>query len=159
MKEIQVLMTRKAFTITDEMIETLEAGEDVLLKAPKPKKKIIDLSKVVGRDVDCEFTDIGLTDWYVFELKAITNGDFIYETVNGSYAVCRIRQDKWMYHCYQKHQPIPDGLAIQIIDNDNISLKFVLERNSHDVDWPEVTAYRVLGVAEGYRYEWENDDE
>ena len=133
-----------------------------LLKSPKPEKKIIPLDDLIGSDIDCEF-DSGYNDWScVSPLKSTTGyKDHPYkptiklEGEDRYFSQCRIRQDHW--HSWQGGEcPLPEGLQIEYQINE--LQRRIYTCNSDESDWSRIIAFKVLGTADGWCYEWQLKD-
>jgi len=131
---------------------------------PKPVKKIIDLSCVVDSDIDCEFDNTNTFDKNsgIGNLTDVDlNSEFAYlHNNNWWYVNCRIRQDKWMYwgggDC-----PLPEGFIVVLEFNDKTTLKV---DNYTSLNWSRsknncIRAFKVIGVAENARYEWQKEED
>ena len=125
---------------------------------PKPKKKIIDLSKMVGSDIDMEFWDT-LPSIYVGKLEKILDlSPKQYCRKNGiNFDNCRVRQDHW--HSWQGGEcPLPEGLKGEIKNREG-SIQSYTFSAIPDKRWlsdganNNIIAFKVLGVAGGWRYE------
>lgn len=142
-----------------QVLEEIVAGLHNIT-IPEPKyKKIIDLSKVVGSDIDCEFLR---PDGSLIGINKLTNicGDGINETYesSGIYTTkCRIRQDHW--HSWQGGScPLPEGLEIELLFRGGKHEKltdYIYDRWSDDDDNYDIIAFKVLCTAPGYKYKFE----
>lgn len=134
----------------------------------KPTLKPVDLSVLIERGIDCEvdghdFYNIGpLVDYHSVnrtstlkqgDLNVIVNGDrlrprmtpFIHASPNG-FDSC----------------PLPDGLKIKVYFNDGAEV-----HESSILEWSHIQfmsdcniiAFEVLGLADGFCWPWEADDE
>lgn len=144
---------------------------DEIKELIKPKKKIIDLSVLVGSDIDCDFSD-SLKYWYCSKLKDIdVDNDFTFIDHHKTYwRYCRPRMDHWMGAQDKtedggfKKCPIPQGFKIQVFDMVGIRVYspvayndgWVTCRNEQGqeftIDWSVIAEVKILGLADGYRY-------
>ena len=132
---------------------------------PKPKNKIIDLSKMVGSDIDMEFWDT-LPSIYVGKLEKILDlSPKQYCRKNGiNFDNCRVRQDHW-HHWTGGECPLPEGLIITVKFLGGAEYDYLAYSNLQWVEKFEdgrrsgnnIIAFKVIGVADGYRYEWEEE--
>lgn len=133
---------------------------------PKPKKKIIDLSMMVGSDIDMEFK-LNSTEWKIGKLSFInkdsTEGIFYHALNFHGSNKCRIRQDHW--HVWQGGKcPLPDGLRIKImLRNGRIpnSTTYATEEwtwEHHEEDG-DIIAFKVDDIADEYicEHDWDNE--
>jgi hypothetical protein len=134
----------------------------VKFKPIKPAKKVIDLSMLVGSGIDCEFSDSDFSSKVVGSLERIT-GERLYKESGtiSSWNKCRVRQSPnvhfWKGDC---KCPIPDGLKIKawyLIKGGGASSIITYDYFAEGFSWSEVIAFEVLGVADGYGYEWEEE--
>jgi len=127
---------------------------------PKPALLRIDLSVLVGSDIDCEFNDFDDTDdneWFIDTLKATENDYYLSRHTGWNY--CRVRENHWHYWGGNWYCPLPKGLNIELrtrngsIKNvkDYISLGGWRHRKWVQYD-DDIIGFRVLGVAEGWEY-------
>ena len=127
----------------------------------KPEKKIIDLSKMVGSDILCEFSNSG-NQWSINKLTEIDEdqGYYYYDSYDYFYK-CRIMQDH--FHSWQGGEcPLPEGLIVEIryidhLDGEYTEIEEKIVKNYQMIDWSMVIAFKVLGAADGYCYEWESE--
>lgn len=118
----------------------------------KPVLKLIPLPMMVNSSVDMQFGSGGV--WFVDNLKSITSQN-AYETSLGNLvSKCRIRQDHPHANVWYKC-PLPDGLLVSITYNDG-GVSGVI-RNYTQIDWEKVAYFYVYGVADGWRYAWEEN--
>ena len=125
---------------------------------PKPKKKIIDLSVCIDSGIDMEF---GATDIKHIGtlLKIEETRYFSKNIIAGWYTECRVRQDHW--HSWQGGKcPLPEGLEVALIyRNRGVGehKPVYLELDwSHDNRLYDIIAFKVISVADGYKYEWQD---
>ncbi|MCP3899191.1 MAG: hypothetical protein GY707_05705 [Desulfobacteraceae bacterium] len=127
---------------------------------PKPEEKIIDLSCVVGNDIDVEFlnTKVGIWNLESGLSKIDLSLDEPYLSPDGylSYEQCRIRQDH--IHFYNKKEnPLPDGLLVKLY----LSNETTQTHKSQDIRWdsgrPYIMGFEVLEVLPEYKYGWETE--
>lgn len=129
----------------------------------KPEKKIIDLSVVIKSGIDCVFLNpVQFTSGYKFydKLSCIGNdsieGLFYKDSQGRSFRYCSIRQNQW-FAWLGGERPLPEGLNVQVIDRNGSNKS----GEPVEFDWKykgthiDIIAFKVLGVADGYKYEWE----
>jgi len=117
----------------------------------KPKKKIIDLSMMVGSDIDMEVSytnDFSRAEIIKYNIHTAQNANF------------RIRQDHW--HSWQGgDSPLPEGLDIRLLsrngdDTKASNSKYINFRWEHGfID--DIIAFKVIGTADNARYEWQEE--
>jgi len=79
-----------------------------------PQPKIIDMSYMIGNNVDCEFSDSG-KKWDVGKLLAICNNTPRFESSCGYvFKYCRPRHNEWLAHTGDKC-PVPEVVAGQVM--------------------------------------------
>lgn len=123
---------------------------------PKPKKKIIDLSMIVGSDIDCEFGyKNGFSGWGA-KLRGVNVDTYICDSNGVVYTSCRIRQEHPIVNMWTEC-PLPDGLEITIYYVKGEPLRKVTNYNS--IDWYKVNYFIVTDTANNARYEWASTDE
>lgn len=118
---------------------------------PKPTKTI-DLSMMVGSDIDIEASKDGV-NWKVTQLKAINTDHNLtrYKSHLGNwYHHCRIRQDHW-HSCNVSECPIPKGLLVALRTSKGYT--GVIDFYHSQLDWNDVIAFKVIGKAHNYFYE------
>lgn len=114
----------------------------------------IDLSGIVGSDIDMEFGDSGKI-WFTGKLKKINT--YTFENINGSYYnKCRVREGHWHAWTGGKDCPLPEGLIVSVMERDGVYLKRVIYEtrkwNWVSLGMDDIIAFRVDGVREGYTY-------
>jgi hypothetical protein len=134
----------------------------------KAKPKVIDLSRLIDSGIDCEFSDS--EDFNLVSIGQLA-GIFIstdsykmpYSTTHGRvYPYATPRLDHWMHWDGRSTEPLPDGLMIEwkmgpgpgyegAVESQKIMWGYHLE----DDDYDNVTAFRVVGLAEDYKWPWE----
>jgi hypothetical protein len=132
----------------------------VKFKAIKPAKKVIDLSCVVGSGIDCEFSDND-QDYSIGCLTNINNKNkYKFSFGNGdiNFKYCRIRQSPHV-HFWQGAEkcPLPDGLKVRLVFHEHGFYERFIITGQDEFKWQYVIGFEVLGVADGYRYEWEEE--
>ena len=128
---------------------------------PKPKKKIIDLSMMVGSGIDMEFSNGQFLTPKIQKLKHILERTYV-TAFGNEFDNCRIRQAHWHnWHSWGGSLcPLPRGLEVKlrfITDTGGISHSIL--DNYRDINWDNVIAFRVLGPAENAQYEWDTGSE
>lgn len=139
---------------------------------PKPKIKKIDLSCLVSSDIDMEYapnasagTNLSTTDWFVTKLIKVPEGynareDTAWIYVNSSpkwihSKFIRIRQHHWN-HWNGRDCPLPKGLKIEILHREGSSSirSDYINLTGWEVDGNllDIIAFKVLGVADGWKY-------
>ena len=128
-----------------------------LWRVAEPKRKIIDLSLMVGSDIDMEFPTNAGTSWFTSQLKEIKEGKFYISKHNYKYSECRIRQNHW-HHLGGGECPLPRGLTGQVLlRNRNVIILDCASKWVHDEYdmYLDIIAFMVTGVTNDYKYEWE----
>ena len=127
-------------------------------KKIKPTKKVIDLSMLVGSGIDCEFSDDN-----DFSCPAIGDLELIsddYKKRTGSlWKFCRVRQSPHVHFWGGGDKcPIPDGLMVtlRILSATGRINPYTLE-DYNSFEWNKVIGFEILGVADGWRHEWEEE--
>jgi hypothetical protein len=124
----------------------------------KPEPKIIDLTSLVGSDIDMEFAGREAKDWYVYKLTKIDKGGY-YSEKNDKYGhSCRIRENHW--HSWDGNKcPLPDGLEVKlrIMVPDRRISHYITTDYIND-DWNHVIGIRIIGKKPDYIYEWEQNN-
>lgn len=126
-------------------------------KKIKPAKKVIDLSCIVGSGIDCEFSDDGNT-WVIDQLNYETD-DCYKDNDNISWVFCRIRQSPHVHFWKGGDKcPLPEGLTVslRVLAATGVINKYTLE-DYNDFEWRKIVGFEILGPAEGWRYEWEEE--
>ncbi len=129
--------------------------------------KTIDLAPVIISGIDCEFWELD------YDRKAYgpligfqVMGAYPYLSEWDSFRFCRIRQNH--YHgWYGGECPLPEGLDATLFYRDRCRYSNRVE-NGQDYtgfDWRydeccrcEIIGFIVHGTADGYRYEWEEEE-
>lgn len=132
--------------------------------AKPPAKKIIDLSVCIESDIDMEFSDVSIF-WKINKLIDINSkADRKYiDDCSNAYHLCRVRGNHW--HSWGGGKcPLPEGLKVHVQIRKGGVIPF---DSTCNVNWKyhdelmtdyDVIAFRVLGVDDGWRYEWQKDD-
>ena len=134
-----------------------KSTEDMFV--PK-KKKIIDLLKMVGSDIDCEFASMS-NNFYRWASKLKEINDYYVSEAGAGYHCCRIRENHW--HSWQGGEcPLPEGLYIEVIFRNGEEGDTEGYYNSGwNINWHhqsgtyDIIAFKVIGVADGWKYEWD----
>ena len=124
----------------------------------KPTKKVIDLSVLIGSQIDCEFSLNG-EFWYVDKLSQILREGYSGK-VYAEWKYCRPRMNH--KHAWQGGEcPLPEGFMVnvwfrnnQYQPNEHLSASV---RWEHDGDLDDIIAFEVLGLADGYVMPWEGE--
>ena len=126
----------------------------------------IDMNKLVGTDIDCEFRWLTVNP-IIGKMVDITYYDntvwFASEPNNFTHKSCRVRENNWHYWGGNDTCPLPEGLIVQlrtrgdgfqsvpdyVPDYTNSKgwkhLKYIKDDN-------DIIGFKVLGVAEGWEY-------
>jgi hypothetical protein len=122
---------------------------------PKPKFKTIDLSIMVGSDIDMEFG--GNEFNWISQLVKIDKGYYSKHSGAGWYDNCRIRQNHW--HSWQGGEcPLPEGLFLDVITRNSVKARRVKLYNTsqywfHSQSATDIIAFKVIGTVDGYTYD------
>jgi len=138
---------------------------------PKPTKRIIDLSLLVGSDIDMEFCyGKDFSKWNVGKLIKILTG-LRYSTATTDLQpskICIIREKHWI--SWQGGEcPLPEGLIIEIQTRKSSESSVKITDYRSDVwGWywnaptcdnrGDIIAFKITGVADGWRYEWDKEE-
>jgi len=166
------------FTYTNSHIDTdsgphLDTRDECLkffkVNLPKPKKKNIDLSVMVGSgNIDMEFCyGKDWSKWNVSKLLRISSGLYwpSIKTNQLPTKICRIRENHW--HPWQGGEcPLPEGLIIKVTTDRNINKSFncidyfstiykACWNRKSNAGW--IISFKVIGIKEGWKYEWEEE--
>ena len=139
---------------------------DIFEPEPKPKQKTIKLDEMVGSDIDCEFSNMATPfkdrhDIYIGQLTgfdtSIKNKKFYIKDNVSKHYKCRIRQDH-RHHWNGGDCPLPEGLDVEIEFRESGREPTDNYRNlrwSHTGGVWDIIAFKVLGTAENFKYEWQ----
>ena len=130
-----------------------------------PKIKKIDLSMMVGSDIDMEFGKAHKVQYHINKLLRIDSYNKFLTVKGEVWDKCRIRQDHWHFRQDRWHYwngisncPLPEGLIVNFICREE-GLATVHKHCDYknwvwkDVpDDGDIIAFRVLGAAEGWEY-------
>jgi len=129
-------------------------------RVAEKQDKIIDMSCLVGSDIDCEFYSNVDDEWKISKLTKMHNQGFQYLDSTNSYkSKCRVRQDHW--HSWQGGDkcPLPEGLDCKFKFRGLHDAEGYSHSVNSDNSWQhtdsdlDIIAFKVLGIAEGYKYE------
>lgn len=129
------------------------------LFTPK-QKKIIDLSVCIESGIDMEFSDDG-SFMIIDTLVNTCSVNKVYRTSHSSlFNKCRVRQDHW--HSWQGGYkcPLPEGLKVELMyrnrgKGQHSPAYTELDWNHNDSVY-DIIAFKVISVADGYKYEWQD---
>lgn len=128
----------------------------------KPQKKAVDLSVLIESKIDCEFSTSPSFELAIWDtLHSLSNRINQYSSsVHSCLRYCRPRMNHW--HSWQGGEcPLPDGLWVDIDRRDGLGNRGY----STDYSWRhtgtgnDIIAFKVTGLAEGYCWPWEIDNE
>lgn len=130
-------------------------------------KQIVDLSKIVGSHVLCEFSDNG-GSWMIGKLDrtCLANPGFR-ESSGYIFEHCRIYQG-WQAWVEPGDCPLPKGVAYEVMVADSIQGKAVTDFRKINLEstgpcwrWEktrvQIVAYKPTGLLPNYRYSWEGE--
>jgi len=136
---------------------------EYIINPPKPQPKIIDLNMMIGSDIDMEFGNKTRHGDTIGKLDYIDEHGYFNSYSDNYYKECRIRQDHW--HSWQGGEcPLPEGLEIEVKYRRK---NLIDKRNGHcdygtawlwDGGHDDIIAFKVLGTAENWEYEWESEE-
>ncbi len=143
-------------------IPDMKANLSLWRVADKPveSKKIINLTKMVGSDIDMEF---GKNTLVIGKLADIDEwSDHVIYSMNhkqkGWYHQCRVRQNH--IHFYNgEGNPLPDGLLVRLYFDDS-RYNSVTICPSQDINWDSlhyIKGFEVIRRLSGYKYAWEKE--
>lgn len=129
----------------------------------KPQRKVIDMSVLVGREVDCEFWDgtSGVPKYGYLEVLA-EQVTFPYGLFNSSmFKHCTPRMNKWMHHDGGEC-PVPEGFEIKVKYRNGDFAQGDIYPDSwpdqeNEINDNDIAAYMITGKLDDYRYEWEDE--
>jgi len=134
-----------------------------LFRVAEKQDKIIDMSCLVGSDIDCElgYPAPYTSGYTITKLKVIVEerGEIKYNNGCQNYSTCRVRQDHW--HSWQGGDkcPLPEGLDCKFKFRGLHDAEGYSHSVNSDNSWQhtdsdlDIIAFKVLGIAEGYKYE------
>lgn len=74
------------------------------------------------------------------------------------YKFCRIRQSPHVHFWGGGSEcPLPDGLKVKLHCHNRDHYLRILITGQNEFAWKYVTGFEILGVADGWRYEWEQE--
>lgn len=143
-----------------DFVESSSGGGFVDMRAYfnkiEPAEKVIDLSGIVGSGIDVEFSNTG-ENWGVHpNVNKIADYRLHFK-------YSRVRQTPHIHFWDGGGKcPLPEGLKVNLIfrHGDNLRLPaidYMSARWTHEFTIDDIIAFEVLGVAEGWRYEWEQE--
>lgn len=132
----------------------------------KPEHKIIDLTSLVGSNIDMEFANSEAKDWYVYKLTKIDKEGYYSEKNEKHGHSCRIRENHM--HSWDGNKcPLPKGLMVDLYyvgtsyDGGISNSRNILKNADYiNIDWnePSLVGFRIIGKQLGYIYEWEQNN-
>jgi len=125
-----------------------------------PKQdKIIDLSIIVGKQIDVEFMNAKVGIWnldpMLTKIDFSSSEPYFCSDEYLAYEKCRIRQDTWLSWQGGGECPLPEGLKIELRCRDNtINLKahYTKQFWGNENEGDDIISFKVLGTAEGWKY-------
>ncbi len=152
------------------LIEEGVISDDKPADLPKAKN-IIDIDFAVTRRYKMEFSDnINFKSAYVGLLASQNIDDFYIDTTGASWKYCRYLQNEWLINsnmidrCSKKI--LPAGLKVEVmLRNGDIgtgisqvyNFNYSSASSNNTPNSNDIVAYRILGTAEDWKYEWENN--
>ena len=159
LKKIEALLIEEGIISDDKPAE------------PTKAKNIIDINFAVTRGHKMEFSDN--TDFkssYISLLIPQNDDDSYFDEEATTWKYCRYLQDEWLINPNMidrgSEQILPDGLLIEALWRDgrvvtvnshNANFSFSSVSSCLITDTADIIAYRILGPAEGWKYEWESE--
>jgi hypothetical protein len=128
----------------------------------KPAKKVIDLSVLIDSQIDCEFKNHISERTNIGKLLGITK-DAMYPYVTGNsadnyYIQCQPRIHH--IHAWQGGEcPLPEGFMIKVWFRSGGDTTVTIPSGLYWGANSETMAFEVLGLADGYVFPWEQDNE
>ena len=167
-----ILKKIEALLIEEGVIPEEKPAQD----EPVKSKKVIDTDFAIQTGHKMEFSDsLSFTSVYVSPLTShdidedYLNGDYLDEAVT-PWDYCRYLQDEWLINPNMLDrgckQILPDGLKVEVLlhnstkavaASQNVDFSFSDRTHHIKLDDIYVMAYRILGPAEGWKYEWEEE--
>lgn len=123
----------------------------------KPAKGVIDLSRVIASGIDCEFSDKPVwTNAIIGRLVRRVSGEGYACDANLVWSHCRVRQFPHVHFWGGGYKrPLPEGLVVRVIFREYGLHHKTIITGQEPFKWQCVVGFKVLGVADGWRYEWE----
>lgn len=140
-------------------------------KVNDKQKHIIDLTPIIGKNIDMVFSDGG--SWSINYLQEIRNNSLlpyisgiIPQSEIGSvgqllpigsvaFRQCRIREKHW-HSCKEETCILPAGLLVEIRINLNGQIKEIKSKDYLNINWHNVTAFKITGTEDKYLYQYED---
>lgn len=128
-------------------------------------KKPVDLSVLIESGIDCEFQDAEHSGAVEFApLRYIANDSYPYQASRDSYEQCRPRMDH--NHAWVGGKcPLPEGIMVHYIMIKNGEIAERQNKMAVELLWDydlgvhPIVCFRIAGLAEGYCWPWEVDNE
>lgn len=127
---------------------------------PAPVKKVIDPHRFCGTVIDMEFCyGKDWTKWNVGKLLKISAGLYwsSVKTNQKPTKLCRVRQNHYMGWKQGWDIVLPAGLFLRVYYSNNTAFEYTSQDTR--ISWPDVIGIEVLAVADGWRYEWEEEND
>ena len=150
--------------------------EEGIISGDKPAdlhkaKNIIDINFAVTHGHKLEFSDyVSFKPRYVGLLVPQNIDDRYRDEERNYWNYCRYLQDEWIVNPNMvdrgSDQILPDGLSVEILLRNDIidtgfsqfyNFNYSSVSNSSTPNSLDIIAYRILGPAEGWKYEWESE--
>ena len=130
----------------------------------KPAKKIIDLSPLLNSGIDCEFSD-DFEDWHIGGLIGIHTSShnkrqFYEDYLETNWGHCRPRMNHTMFH-NGGECPLPEGFEVQLSYCKGVACNtsdYTSKRWNDVGNNADIIGYKILGLADGYAYPWEQTE-
>jgi hypothetical protein len=130
----------------------------------KPAKKVIDLSVLIDSQIDCEFRDDIGERTNIGKLLEIKDDDWdMYPYITGNsadkyYEQCQPRMNH--IHAWQGGEcPLPEGFVVKVWFRSGGDTTVTIPSGLYWGANSETMAFEVLGLADGYVFPWEQDNE
>jgi len=141
------------FLVKDKKGNWNKASVCPSLQSDLSRWKVADNEKIINMEVckksgiDCQFRVSAGSEWSKWT-SSLNDSDVLLF----NYKSARVRQDFWFYNVWTGKCPIPNGLIVEF--------KLYIGTNCHYVDyadgffyWPNVKAFKVVGVLDGWSYD------
>ena len=165
--ELKLTEPREGFEWHFSSVSSVDLGKsnDVDIRVcQRPIIKTISNESILacGLDVEANVNSIG-APWHVFDSGIVTLAEDDRHPIKVKqwflgFEALRIRQNHKFGRTYHQSSPqIPNGLLIKFQGFRQDGSFFGGNVDSQDMDWSFTGCWEVLGAADGYRYEYEDE--
>jgi len=150
---------RSTATATDASFDAWWAGRE------SPKSKIIDMTHFIKSGIDCEFWSTGWEEgedtWVPYgSLVSIDSGKYFAassEKTTGWFSHCRPRMNHKMFHDGGEC-PLPEGFEVALYYRGGqaaYTIPYIDNKWNHDGLDGDIIGYKILGLADGWAYPYQ----